>query len=138
MSNSIESHDAPPPISPEQKAKILSDPNVGKIAAELGLSVDDFANMVGFYLNNPGVEPAFLTVSDENLRKLGVEPPSAEAIDANVRATIEQLTAGNKTSAFEAAKRKEVELHGEGEQVKPAADPELEAEVKKARFPRGI
>ena len=73
MSNEgVENLDAPPPISAAQKAKILSDPNVAKIAAELGMSVDEFANTVGFYLNNPDTEPGFLVVSDENLRKMGV------------------------------------------------------------------
>jgi hypothetical protein len=136
--NGVENLDAPPPISAAQKAKILSDPNVAKIAAELGMSVDEFANTVGFYLNNPDTEPGFLVVSDENLRKMGVEPPSAEAIEANVRASVELIKAGTNPSAFHDAKRKTVELQAQQEQLKPTAvDPDLEDTVKKARTPRG-
>jgi hypothetical protein len=135
--NGVENLDAPPPISAAQKAKILSDPNVAKIAAELGMSVDEFANTVGFYLNNPDTEPGFLVVSDENLRKMGVEPPSAEAIEANVRATVEPIKAGTNPSAFQDARRKSVELQAQQEQLKPTAvDPDLEDTVKKARTPR--
>ncbi len=133
----LEQLDAPPAISAEQKAKILSDPNVAKIAAELGMSVDEFANQIGYYLNNPGVEPAFLVVSDDNLRKMGVEPPSAKAIEANVRASVEAIKAGQSPSGFDQAKKKAVELPGEGgAQVSAESDPDLEDTVKKARFPR--
>jgi hypothetical protein len=136
--NGVENLDAPPPISAAQKAKILSDPNVAKIATELGMSVDEFANTVGFYLNNPDTEPGFLVVSDENLRKMGVEPPSAEAIEANVRASVELIKAGTNPSSFHDAKRKTVELQAQQEQLKPTAvDPDLEDTVKKARTPRG-
>lgn len=135
--NELEHLDAAPPISAEQKAKILSDPNVAKIAAELGMSIDEFANQVGYYLNNPGVEPAFLVVSDANLRKMGVEPPSAEAIEANVRASVEAIKAGQGPSGFDPTKKKAVELPTDGgAPVTAASDPDLEETVKKARRPR--
>ena len=132
----LEHLDAPPPISAEQKAKILSDPNVAKMAAELGMSVDEFANQIGYYLNNPGTEPAFLVVSDENLKKMGVPVPSAEAIEANVRASVEAIKAGQGPSGFDQAKKQAVALPKEGgETVKAEADPELEDTVRKARRP---
>jgi len=69
---------------------------------------------------------------------MGVEPPSAEAIEANVRATVELIKAGTNPSAFQDAKRKTVELEAQGEQIKPTkVDPDLEDTVKKARMPRG-
>jgi hypothetical protein len=43
----IEHLDAPPPISAELRAKILADPNVAKIAAELEMDLDEFVNTVG-------------------------------------------------------------------------------------------
>ncbi|WNG33464.1 hypothetical protein F0U60_07360 [Archangium minus] len=130
----IEQLDAPPPISAELRAKILADPNVAKIAAELEMSLDEFVNSVGYYLNNPGVEPAFLVVSDENLRKMGVEPPTAEAIEANVRASVEAIKAGQAPSGFEAARKKTVDLAAQGgEAVKPKANPDLEDSLKKGR-----
>lgn len=139
MSNEqeIENLEAPPPISAEQREKILSDPNVAKMAAELEMPLDEFVNTVGYYLNNPGVEPAFLVVSDENLRKMGVEPPSAEAIEANVKASVEAITAAQGPSGFDQAKKATVDLTSTG--GKPLAAPsdaELEEAVKKARFPR--
>jgi len=130
----IEQLDAPPPISAEQRAKILADPNIAKMAAELEMDLDTFVNTVGYYMNNPGVEPAFLVVSDENLRKMGVEPPSAEAIEANVRATVEAIKAGQSPSGFDEPRKKTVEMSSQGgEQVKLKPDPGLEDAVKKGR-----
>ncbi|MBN1205306.1 MAG: hypothetical protein JXB05_10310 [Myxococcaceae bacterium] len=130
----LEHLDAPPPISAELRAKILADPNVAKIAAELEMDVEEFVNNVGYYMNNPGVEPAFLVVSDENLRKMGVEPPTAEAIEANVRASVEAFKAGQAPSGFDDPRKKVVDLSGQGSQaVQAKADPGLEDEVKKDR-----
>jgi hypothetical protein len=125
--------DAPPPVSAELRAKILADPNVAKIAAELEMSVDEFVNTVGYYMNNPGVEPAFLVVSDENLRKMGVEPPTAEAIEANVRASVEAFKAGQAPSGFDEARSKPVELNSQDGQAVTTKDAELDDAVKKGR-----
>ena len=139
MSNNgtdVEQLDAPPPISAELRAKILADPNVAKMAAELEMDLEVFVNTVGYYMNNPGVEPAFLVVSDENLRKMGVEPPTAEALEANVRASVEAFKAGQAPSGFEDARKKTVDLASQGgEAVKPKADPDLDDAVKKGRNP---
>ena len=135
-STDVEQLDAPPPISAELRAKILADPNVAKMAAELEMDLEVFVNTVGYYMNNPGVEPAFLVVSDENLRKMGVEPPTAEALEANVRASVEAFKAGQAPSGFEDARKKTVDLASQGgEAVKPKADPGLEDAVKKGRNP---
>ena len=135
--NQLESLDKPPAISAEQRAKILADPNVAKIAAELQISVEEFVNTVGYYINNPGVEPAFLVVSDENLKKMGVTPPTAEAIEANVKASVEAIRAGQGPSGFEQAKKQPVALPGDGGAAATgASDPDLEETVKKARMPR--
>jgi hypothetical protein len=136
MSNGadVEQLDAPPPISAELRAKILSDPNVAKMAAELEMDLEVFVNTVGYYMNNPGVEPAFLVVSDENLRKMGVEPPTAEAIEANVRASVEAFKAGQAPSGFEDARKKGVDLASQGgKPVETKADPGLDEAVKKGR-----
>ncbi len=129
----VEQMDAPPPVSAELRAKILADPNVAKIAAELEMSVDEFVNTVGYYMNNPGVEPAFLVVSDENLRKMGVEPPTAEAIEANVRASVEAFKAGQAPSGFDEARSKPVELNSQDGQAVTTKDAELDDAVKKGR-----
>lgn len=133
----IEQLDAPPPVSAELRAKILADPNVAKIAAELEMSLDEFVNTVGYYMNNPGVEPAFLVVSDDNLRKMGVEPPTNEQLEANVRASVEAIKAGQAPSGFDAPRKKTVELPSQGgEALTAKADPDLEDTIKKARFPK--
>ena len=130
----VEQLDAPPAISPELRAKILSDPNVAKMAEELQMDLDEFVNTVGYYINNPGVEPAFLVVSDDNLRKMGVEPPTAEAIEANVRESVEAIKAGKPSSGFEEPRKKAMDLSGQGgEAVKSKADPGLEDALKKGR-----
>lgn len=129
----VEQLDAPPPISAELRAKILSDPNVEKIAAELEMSVEEFVNTVGYYMNNPGVEPSFLVVSDENLRKMGVEPPTAEAIEANVRASVEVIKAGQAPSGFDEARSKPVELNAQDGEAVTTKDADLDDAVKKSR-----
>jgi hypothetical protein len=132
----IEHLDAPPPISAELRAKILADPNVAKIAAELEMEIEEFVNTIGYYMNNPGVEPGFLVVSDENLRKLGVEPPTAEAIEANVRASVEAIKAGQAPSGYDDPRKKAVEMSSQGgEAVQAKPDPELDDTVKKGRPP---
>ncbi|MCY1077340.1 hypothetical protein [Archangium lansingense] len=129
----IEQLAAPPPISAALRAQILADPNVAKIAAELEMSLDEFVNTVGYYMNNPGVEPAFLVVSDENLRKMGVEPPSAEAIEANVRASVEAIKAGQAPSGFEDARKKGVDLGAQGGEAVKTQGAGLDDAVKKGR-----
>ena len=81
----IEQLDAAPPISAELRAKILSDPNIPKIAAELEMDLDAFVNQIGYYLNNPGIEPACAVVSDANPRKMGVERADQTARAAGPR-----------------------------------------------------
>jgi len=131
----IDQLDKPPKISAELRAKILADPNVAKIAAELKMDLEEFVNTVGYYLNNPGVEPAFLVVSDENLKKMGINPPTAEAIEANVRASVEAFKAGKAPSGYEEPRKKTVDLTGEGESVQPKSDPGLDDTVKKGKSP---
>lgn len=132
----VEQLDAPPPISPELRAKILSDPNVAKIAKELGKDLEEYVNTIGYYINNPGTEPAFLVVSDDNLRKMGVEPPTAEQLENNVRQSVEAFKAGQAPSGYEAPRRNTLELTAQGgKPVEAAADPDLEDTVKRARRP---
>jgi hypothetical protein len=102
------------------------------------MSLDEFVNTVGYYMNNPGVEPAFLVVSDENLRKMGVTPPSAEAIEDNVRESVAAIKAGQTArSGFEDSPRKKpagVDLASQGGEAAPTkSDPGLEDALKKAR-----
>jgi hypothetical protein len=139
MSDSpVENMDAPPPVSPELRAKILSDPNVAKIAAELEMPLEEFVNQVGYWMNNPGAEPAFLVVPDDKLKsELGVTAPTQEQLEANVKATVEAIKVGQSPSGFDQAKKQAVALPNTGgEQLTAKSDPDLEDTIKKARFPR--
>lgn len=132
----VEQLDAPPPISPELRAKILADPNVAKIARELGKDLEEYVNTIGYYINNPGTEPAFLVVSDDNLRKMGVEPPTNEQLEANVRQSVEAFKAGQAPSGYEPPRRNTLELNAQtGKPVEAPSDPDLEDTVKRARRP---
>lgn len=129
----IEQLDAPPPVSPALRAKILADPNVAKIAAQLEMDLEEFVNTVGYYMNNPGVEPAFLVVKDEDLKKMGVNVPTQEAIEANVRASVEAIKAGQAPSGFDDARKKAVDLTGQGGQSVQTRGEGLDDALKKAR-----
>jgi hypothetical protein len=64
----------------------------------------------------------------------GVEPPTSEAIEANVRASVEAIKAGQSPSGFDDAKKKGVELSSPGgAAVKPNSDPDLAEAVKKTK-----
>jgi hypothetical protein len=67
---------------------------------------------------------------------MGVEPPTAEAIEANVRASVEAFKAGQGTSGFEDPRKKTVDLASQGgKAVETKANPGLEDAVKKGRNP---
>lgn len=131
--------DAPPPVSAELRAQILSDPNIAKIAAELGMPLDQFVNRIGYFMNNPGAEPGFIVVSDENLKThLGVTAPTQEELEANVRASVEAIKAGQSPSGFEQKKKAPVAMPKDGGDLghpnkAPAqvGDPELADALKK-------
>jgi hypothetical protein len=123
MANSMETEvlDAPPKISAALKKKILSDPNTEKIAKELKMDLETFVNTVGYYINNPGAEPSFLIVSDENLRKNGFEPPTAASLTAVVRETVAAFEAANPDSGFDEPRKKGVDVRGDAVKKAPAA-----------------
>jgi hypothetical protein len=132
----VEMLDAPPPVSAALRKKILSDPNTAKLAKEVDMDLETFVNTVGYYMNNPDVEPAFLVVSDEELRKNGYEPPTVAQLQANVRESVAMFEAGSANSGFDKPKKNTLELRavevGE-KKAKPAkADPVSKASSKPA------
>lgn len=139
MSNGTQTEhlDKAPAISAELRTKILSDPNVKKMAETLQVPLEEFVNQIGYYFNNPGVEPTFAVVDDDDLRKMGVEPPSEAALEANVKASVAAIQAGQAPSGFTAHKKNTVEMPSSGGETVKAekVDPDLELSVKKARFP---
>jgi pyruvate/2-oxoglutarate dehydrogenase complex dihydrolipoamide acyltransferase (E2) component len=136
----VEVLDKAPPVDPALREKILADPNVARLAQELGVPLDEYVNQIGYYINNPGVQPALAMASDEDLRnKLGVEPPTFQEIEANLKASNDAFMAGQAPSGFDGPRKKTIELSSQGGKaidVDPEkTDPKLLDAVKKGRFP---
>lgn len=136
----VEVLDKAPPIDPALRAKILADPNVAKLAAELGVPLDDYVNQIGYFINNPDTQPALAMASDEDLKQhLGVDAPTFAQIEANLKASNDAFMAGQAPSGFTAHKKNTVEMPSTGgkavEVDTEKTDPKLLAAVKKGRFP---
>jgi hypothetical protein len=134
----VEMMDKAPAASPELRAKILSDPNVEKVAKMLGTPLEEYVNQIAFFINNPDTAPALAQAKDEDIKKVtGNAPPTFAEIEAAAKAANDAYMAGQAPSGFDAAKKNTVEMPATGgEQVKPTnADPKLADAIKKARFP---
>ncbi len=107
--------------SPEALKKLLmDDPNTAKLAETLGLPLEDYLQLVVHYATT-GEEPQFFIVSDEDLKKMGHEPPDPAKMSAYLKETVMTLAAREGT-AFTAKEKKPVSL---GEM--PAQAPETAA-----------
>jgi hypothetical protein len=71
---------------------IMADPNVAKIAENLGMSYGVFVELVMKYALNPGVQPLLNVMSDAELRAAGQEPPTKEKILASLKHHVEVRT----------------------------------------------
>jgi hypothetical protein len=129
----VVSMDKAPPVSPELRARVLRDPNVYKIAESMQVPLEEFVNTIGYFMQNPSVEPTLIGATDEALMKRGVAVPSEAKIRANIRETVAALGARRPQSGFSDAKSNPVNLtpHVSIATVSPNA--ELNAAVKKAR-----
>lgn len=131
-----ESMDEAPPASPELRALILKDPNAERMAKALGLSLDEFVNRVGYFMANPEAQPMFAVVDDEKLAEMGVQVPSAEAVEANIKASVAAIKAGEQRSGFDDQKKNAVEIStAGGKALTSVSNPDLEDAVKKLRRP---
>lgn len=134
----VEMMDKPPAASAELRAKILADPNVAKVAAQLGTPLEEYVNQIAYYFNNPDTVPALAQASDEDIKKLtGNDAPTFEQIEAAAKAANDAFMAGQAPSGFDDKKKNTLEMPATGgEQVKTEkADPALQDAIKKARFP---
>ena len=81
--------------SPEALRKqLMADPNTQGIAKNLGVELKKYVDQVVHYVMNPGDEPNLYMVEDEDLRGMGLEPPSEEAIGRHI---IDVLTVSSST-----------------------------------------
>ena len=119
-----------PDRSPEAlKKKLLEDPNTPKLAETLGLPLEDYVQLVMHYVTT-GEEPQFFVVSDENLRKLGYEPPDPKAMSAYLTQAVATIFTQEGT-AFSAERKGPVSLGEVPAAGAPAAaaDPELKKQI---------
>ena len=117
-----------PDRSPEAlKKKLLDDPNTPKLAETLGLSLEDYVQLVLHYATS-GEQPQFFVVSDENLRKLGYEPPDPKAMSAYLNQAVATIYAQEGT-AYTPERKGPVSLGDIPAQNAPPADPELKKKV---------
>lgn len=118
----------------EVRAKILADPNTARIAATVGMSLEQYVNEVLKYALNPGLEPSLLVMSDEDLERLGAPPPPRqEEIQKFVSHWIEVASAAEKTD-YTDSKVNPLELTPHGHRVEdeePTLRPDIERERKK-------
>jgi hypothetical protein len=79
------------------RKKIMADPNVAKIAENLGMNYEVFVELVMKYALNPGLQPMLSVMSDAELRAAGQEPPSKEKILAALNHHVEVRTINSRS-----------------------------------------
>ena len=79
------------------KAKLLADPNTKAIAEKIGVDLNEYVDQVVFFVQNPKADPQLYVVEDEDLRKLGMEPPDEEEMGRYVMEVAQLATATEKT-----------------------------------------
>ncbi len=117
------------------RAKLLADPNTERIAKTLNVSVEEYIDTVLTYAVNPGLEPEFATISDENLVKMGApKPPSIKEMVDWVEEAVE-VSAVHERTDYEDSKVGPVDL-GKAPPVEARPDevrPELKELADKMR-----
>jgi hypothetical protein len=128
--------------SPEAiRSRLLQDPNTPKLAEQLGVPLEEYVQQVMYFVQNPHEEPQLLVVEDEDLRAMGHEPPSAEALDRILDEAVALADLTERTD-FTPAKKPLVSLTGLPENPAPTASAparsetssELEAQLRRGRF----
>ncbi len=116
--------------SPEAIKKLLmEDPNTAKLAEALKLPLEDYIQLVTLYATT-GEKPQFFVVSDEDLRKMGHEPPDPKKMAAYLTEAVNTIVAREGT-AFTAKEKKPVSLGETPAAPAPTAvsNPDLKAEL---------
>lgn len=120
------------------RKKLLSDPNTAQIAKNLGVPLEAYVNQVLHFVLHPNEEPNLYVVEDEALRKMGYEPPDADAMGQYIveAATVAQA-AGPRTEFVEEKKKPLVAMPDARAGEAPRKDdPQLKAELDKRRTGR--
>ncbi|MFY0577335.1 hypothetical protein ACN28S_26140 [Cystobacter fuscus] len=128
--------------SPEAlRSRLLKDPNTPKLAEQLGVPLEEYVKQVMHFVQNPHEEPQLLVVGDEDLRAMGHEPPSAEALSRILDEAV-ALAGLTQTTDFTPAKKPLVSLTSPPEPPVPTApapartdtSSDLDAQLRRARF----
>lgn len=118
------------PKNPEAMRKqLMEDPDTQGIAQSLGVELEAYVDQVIHYVMNPGEDPELYTVPDDDLRAMGLEPPSQEDIGRHI---IEGLSASPDRTDYRAPKKKLINTDlPPSAQSHGKTDRKLEEEVRK-------
>lgn len=107
------------------KKRVLEEPATAKIADELGISVDEYADQVVHFLMNPDAEPDLAVMSDADLaRDDGYVPPRIEAVEGYVKELIAIQDVAENRTEFTHGKKARVALNPAPTGEVPSADAE--------------
>jgi len=97
--------------------RVMSDPNTAKIAKELAIPLEQYVAQVCYYLLNPDADPDMVLVEDEDLIKMGHQPPKQSEMLAYLKEAVAVAEASGATG-FEDSKKKQVALDGGASKAK--------------------
>lgn len=133
------------PHSPEAlRTKLLHDPYTAKIAAELGIPIDEYVQQVLHFAQRPSVEPQLLVVEDEDLINQGHTLLDEKDM---ARFLVESVTEASppQPTGFSQENKRRVQLSGEAASPTSSAPhanrsdlrAELNAHLLKGHIDRG-
>lgn len=121
-----------PPDPEALRKKLLDDPTTEQIAKEIGVSLEEYIEQVLHFAMNPEAVPDLYLVEDEDLRRMGYEPHTADEIGRYILNYVEVATATEKTD-FSDAEKKRLDLGGGPSRAEPELpkSEELQGEAEK-------
>jgi hypothetical protein len=120
----------------EIRKSVLADPMTAKIAAKLGIPLEEYAEGIVHFAMNPDELPEYVGVTDEVLKeKFGLEPSmKADEITKVFDTQVKYATHSDTTDYRDAeAKAKPVELSSSPAQLE-TQDAALKKELDRQRF----
>ncbi len=109
------------------RKQLVEDPNTAKIAEQLKMPVEEYITLVMHYATT-GEKPTFFMVKDEDLRKMGHEPPDKAKMEKYVVDAVATAVAHHGT-AFQGEQKKPVSLGEAPKATEPKANADLKAQL---------
>lgn len=121
-----------PPDPAVLRKKLIDDPTTEQIAKELGVTLEEYVEQVLHFAMNPEAMPDLYLVEDEDLRKMGYQPHTADEIGRYLLEYVAVASATEKTD-FSEAEKKKLDLGGGAAKAEPALpkSEELQGEAEK-------